>query len=97
MDELDKIRCVKVIRQKMVEVLESGALKDPRSQYEFINDCLHKVMPFDYKKINVVIWKYFDDQDVLKKRIEEKQKELQKLMDEYGDNVKEIYEMIKKL
>jgi hypothetical protein len=96
MDEIDKLH-IKLVKEELIGLLESGAVSDPQAQYKIVNTSLRELNLLRDKKISGIIQKYFDDQDNLKKSIEVKQKELQKLIDEYGDNVKEIYEMVKKL
>lgn len=96
MDVYDKRR-LKSIKERAVAILESGHVTDPNAQYELVNSAVVDILQFKDKVVCDEIIKYLDDQDKLKKQIEDKQKELQKLMDEYGDNAKDIYEMIKKI
>jgi len=96
MDDIDKRR-MNHIKERLVNILESGKVSDPNSQYELVDATVIDLLQFKDKTINAELVKYLDDQQTLKKDIENKQKDLQKLMDEYGDNVKDVYEMIKKL
>jgi len=97
MDEYDKLN-VKLVKNELVEILESGNITDPQMQYTVINKALREINQVKDKKTSDIIIKYFQDQEELQNKINEKQKELQKLVDEYSDNVKEIYDnMIKKL
>jgi len=96
MDDIDKRR-MNHIKERLIGVLESGKVSDPNAQYELVDATIIELLQFKDKSINAEFVKYLDDQQILKKNIEGKQKELQKLMDEYGDNVKDVYEMIKKL
>lgn len=97
MDVYDKL-FIKQVKDEITNILESGTVTDAQAQYSLINRCLREILIIKDTMTNNVIIKYFEDQENLQKQIESKQKELQKLVDEYGDNVKEIYEnMIKKL
>ena len=96
MDIYDKRR-MRNIKERLISILESGQVTDPSQQYELVDATCNELLVFKDKKTCDMIIHYMDDQDKLKTSIEEKQKEIQKLMDEYGDNVKQIYEMIKKL
>lgn len=96
MDDVDKKKFIKIIISNMVEVLESGSLKDPLVQYKFIEDNLIQIACFDDKKINKAILKFFEDRSGLRVLIKDKQGEIQKPMDEYSENVKQIYELVKK-
>jgi len=48
-------------------------------------------------KITLTCLKYLDDQEKLTDQIKEKNSEIIKLQSEYVENVKKIYEQIKKL
>lgn len=96
MDDIDKRR-MNIIKDRLVNVLESGKITDPNAQYELVDATINELLQFKDKNINSEFVKYLDDQQILKKDIDNKQKELQKLMDEYSENVKDIYDMIKKL
>lgn len=89
---------VDVLKNKTIKTLESGQVTDPRQQYTLIEETIIRLLPFlndNNKKIAV---SYFIDQAKLELLIEDKQKEIQVLMDEYGKNVKDVYDgFIKKL
>jgi len=88
----------KLVKEETVNVLESGQINEPQAQYNIINHSLKELLLIKEPKICDTIDKYFIDQELLQRQIESKQKELQILVDEYSNNVKEIYEgLIKKL
>jgi len=97
MDMNEKLN-IKLIKEELIGILESGTVEDAQAQYLLINKALREINFIKDPIINNTIRKYFEDQELLQKKIDEKQKELQKLVDEYSDNVKNIYEnTIKKL
>ena len=96
MDEYDKLN-IRLVKEKLTKILESGQIKEPQVQYDLVHEALREINLIKDERISSSISKYFIDQELLGKQIEDEQKSMQKLMDEYGDNVKEIYEMVKKL
>lgn len=88
---------IKIVKNKLVNTLESGMITEPNDQLNLINDALKDINLIKDNPMSSSIFKYFEDQEKLEKQIETKNKDLQKDMDEYTDNAKEIYETIKKL
>jgi len=86
----------KLVKNEMVEALESGQL-NPEQQYAVVDGTLQKLILLNNDEITQAAKIYFDDQTKLKEKITVAQESISKSMDEYGENVKAIYEEIKKL
>jgi len=87
---------LKALKKDMIDALESGLLK-PEEQYQLVNTTIKQMFLVRDDKITIVCLKYLDDQEKLTDSIKEKNNEIGKLQAEYVDNVKKIYEQIKKL
>ncbi|MBE3095363.1 MAG: hypothetical protein IMZ52_10065 [Actinobacteria bacterium] len=96
MDEGTKL-FVAMLQEEAKNNLETGLIQDPKAQCMYIEGLLQRLTLTKEKKIVDSIQKYRNDQKELQQQMEEKQKETDKLMDEYTKNIREIYEMIKKL
>lgn len=96
MDESETLY-VELVKEEMIGTLESGALREPMQQYQYIDTVLQRLLLLKDPQINSVCKKYFLDQKKIKQDMEKSQKEYQRLLDIYADNCKDIYEEIKKL
>jgi len=87
---------LKALKKDMIDALESGLLK-PEEQYQMVNNTIKNMFLVRDDKITLTCLKYLDDQEKLTEQIKEKNAEIIKLQSEYVENVKKIYEQIKKL
>jgi len=87
---------LKALKKDMIDALESGLLK-PEEQYQMVNNTIKNMFLVRDDKITLTCLKYLDDQEKLTDSIKEKNSEIIKLQSEYVENVKKIYEQIKKL
>ena len=87
---------LKALKKDMIDALESGLLK-PEEQYQMVNNTIKNMFLVRDDKITLTCLKYLDDQEKLTDQIKEKNSEIIKLQSEYVENVKKIYEQIKKL
>jgi len=87
---------LKALKKDMIDALESGLLK-PQEQYQMVNNTIKNMFLVRDDKITLTCLKYLDDQEKLTEQIKEKNAEIIKLQSEYVENVKKIYEQIKKL
>jgi len=87
---------LKSLKKDMIDALESGLLK-PEEQYQMVNNTIKHMFLVRDDKITLTCLKYLDDQEKLTDSIKEKNSEIIKLQSEYVENVKKIYEQIKKL
>jgi len=87
---------LKSLKKDMIDALESGLLK-PEEQYQMVNNTIKNMFLVRDDKITLTCLKYLDDQEKLTDSIKEKNAEIIKLQSEYVENVKKIYEQIKKL
>jgi len=87
---------LKALKKDMIDALESGLLK-PEEQYQMVNNTIKNMFLVRDDKITLTCLKYLDDQEKLTEQIKEKNSEIIKLQSEYVENVKKIYEQIKKL
>jgi len=87
---------LKSLKKEMIDALESGLLK-PEEQYQMVNNTIKNMFLVRDDKITLTCLKYLDDQEKLTDQIKEKNSEIIKLQSEYVENVKKIYEQIKKL
>ena len=87
---------LKSLKKDMIDALESGLLK-PEEQYQMVNNTIKHMFLVRDDKITLTCLKYLDDQEKLTEQIKEKNSEIIKLQSEYVENVKKIYEQIKKL
>ena len=87
---------LKSLKKEMIDALESGLLK-PEEQYQMVNNTIKNMFLVRDDKITLTCLKYLDDQEKLTDSIKEKNAEIIKLQSEYVENVKKIYEQIKKL
>ena len=87
---------LKSLKKEMIDALESGLLK-PEEQYQMVNNTIKNMFLVRDDKITLTCLKYLDDQEKLTEQIKEKNAEIIKLQSEYVENVKKIYEQIKKL
>ena len=87
---------LKSLKKDMIDALESGLLK-PEEQYQMVNNTIKHMFLVRDDKITLTCLKYLDDQEKLTDSIKEKNAEIIKLQSEYVENVKKIYEQIKKL
>jgi hypothetical protein len=95
MDETDQLY-IQLIKQEMIDALESGILK-PEQQYAMVDSVVQRLLRLKDENIVNVVKQYIDDQGTLKTKITTLQKDMEKTMDEYAENVKNMYEQIKKL
>lgn len=95
MNENDKLY-IKLAKKEMVNALESGEL-NPEQQYAVVNATVHKLLLIKDDGITKTVKQYVEDQDKLDEQVIKAQENIKKLMDEYADNVKGIYENIKEL
>ena len=87
---------LKALKKDTIDALESGLLK-PEEQYQMVNNTIKNMFLVRDDKITLTCLKYLDDQEKLTDSIKEKNAEIIKLQSEYVENVKKIYEQIKKL
>jgi len=87
---------VEMVKKEMVDALESGQL-DIEQQYAVVNGTVQKLLLIDDGGITKALKQYKNDQDKLEEQVIKIQEETTKLMETYADNVKNIYENIKKL
>ena len=88
---------VELVKNEMIETLESGSIRDPMQQYKYIDTVLQRFLLLNIENVNKAIVKYFEDQKKVKDDMEKAMAEYQKHLDVYADNCKNIYEEIKKL
>jgi hypothetical protein len=96
MDEGTKLYIV-MLQEEAKNTLETGLIQEPKAQCMYIEQLLQRLTLTKERRILESIQKYRNDQNELDKQIKEKENELNKLMEEYTKNIREIYEMIKKL
>jgi esterase/lipase len=96
MDEGIKLYII-MLQEEAKNTLETGLIQEPKAQCMYIEQLLQRLALTKERRIIDSIQKYRNDQKELQKQMEEKQKETDKLMEEYTKNIREIYEMIKKL
>lgn len=87
---------LKALKKDMIDALESGQLTR-EGRYQLVNTTIKHMFLVRDDKITLTCAKYLDDQEKLTDAIREKTEEIGKLQAEYVDNVKKIYEQIKKL
>jgi hypothetical protein len=89
----------------LIDMLDSGAVKEALPQFELINKFIVDIIPnnpkpsfkrylTDQLEIREKIRKLGTEKD---KTIEKLNKQIEKLVEEYGNNAREMYEQIKKL
>lgn len=90
MDEKKKLYLI-MLQKEAKYKLGSGVLQNVTQLREYIEELLQKILDkIDEKRIIDAIQKYYDDQKIIEDQME-------KLTEEYGKNINEIYETIKKL
>jgi len=88
---------ISMLQKKAINKLETGIITKYMDQKDFIEDILLQLVSLKDKKVTESVQRYWKDQQELEKQMDEKGKEQEKLMETYTNNIKEIYEMIKKL
>jgi len=87
---------LKVLKKDMIDALESGLLKE-EEQFNLIHNTA-KSMIHDVRddKITIACLNYLDAQEKLKECIKDKNDEIGKLQNQQKENIRKIYEYIKK-
>jgi len=86
---------LKMIKQDFDELLESGAINNPETQQRIIKDKLELLVASGDTDVVTMIDNYITEQDVLQTTIATQSEELQKPMDQFTTNLKELYEELK--
>lgn len=93
---------VKQKKEQLIDTLDSGTIKEPIQQYALIDNFVLDILLVHDNKTELE--KYLKLQDDLKtkikdenKKLEKQQKTIAELINEYGNNAREMYEEIKKL
>ena len=86
---------LKMIKQDFDELLESGAINNPETQQRIIKDKLELLVAAGDVDVVHMIDDYIGEQDILQTTITAKSEELQKPMDQFTTNLKELYEELK--
>lgn len=84
------------IKNDLIEVVDSGTT-EPQTTWALVENALTQLYILKDDELTETVKEYFNVQTAIKKKIKQGQKEQEKLAEEYAENVKNIYEEIKKL
>jgi len=84
------------IKNDLIEIVEAGTT-EPQTTWALIDNALTQLILIKDKEITSTIQEYFKEQTNIKKEIKNHQDTQEKLAKKYADNVKNMYEEIKKL
>lgn len=99
--DVDRLQ-IEMRKKNLIDALESGSIDDPLKQYAFVDQFLLDILSFTDKEQTKTIVEYLEAQDKLKDKIKEinnkiigLQEDAHKLLEEFTNNGKNIYEEIK--